>query len=35
MHEGDPEKMLELGRFFLRSGKLDKADQFLRDSYSF
>jgi hypothetical protein len=26
LNEGDPEMMLELGKFFLRSGKLDKAD---------
>ena len=35
LNEGDPEIILELGKFFLRNGKLDKADQYLRDSYSF
>ena len=35
LNEGDPEKMLELGRFFLRIGKLEKADQYLRDAFSF
>lgn len=35
LNEGEPEMMLELGKFFLRNGKLDKADQYLRDAYSF
>jgi hypothetical protein len=35
MYEGDPEKMLEMGKFYLRIGKLEKADEFLRDAYSF
>jgi len=35
LNEGDPEMMLELGKFFLRNGKLEKADQYLRDAYSF
>ena len=35
LNEGDADMMLELGRFFLRNGKLDKADQYLRDAYSF
>lgn len=35
LNEGDPEKMLVLGKFFLRIGKLEKADQYLRDAYSF
>jgi predicted Zn-dependent protease len=35
LNEGDPEMMLELGKYFLRSGKLEKADQYLRDSLSF
>jgi hypothetical protein len=26
INEGEPEMMLELGKFFLRNGKLDKAD---------
>jgi hypothetical protein len=26
LHEGDQDKMLELGQFYLRIGKLDKAD---------
>ena len=35
MFEGDPEKMLEMGKFYLRIGKPEKANDFLRDSYSF
>jgi hypothetical protein len=35
MHEGDPEVMLEVGRFYLRIGKPEKADEYLRDSLSF
>ena len=26
LHEGDPEKMLEIGKFFVRAGKMEKAD---------
>jgi predicted Zn-dependent protease len=35
LNEGDPDMMVDLGKFFLRNGKLDKADQYLRDAYSF
>lgn len=35
MFEGDPEKMLEIGRFYMRIGKPEKANDYLRDSYSF
>ena len=35
LNEGDPEMMLEQGKYFLRIGKLEKADQYLRDSLSF
>jgi Flp pilus assembly protein TadD len=35
LHEGDPETMQLLGKFYLRQGKVDKADQYLRDAYSF
>ena len=35
LYEGDSEKMLQMGQFYLRINKLDKADEYLRDSYSF
>ena len=35
MQEGDAAAMLEMGRFYLRINKLDKADEYLRDAYSF
>lgn len=34
-YEGDPEKMGEMGRFYLRIGKPEKADEYLRDAFSF
>lgn len=33
--EGEANAILEMGRFYLRQGKADKADQYLRDAYSF
>lgn len=33
--EGDANAILEMGRFYLRQGKQEKADQYLRDAYSF
>lgn len=35
LFEGDPEKMLEIGKFYLRIGKSEKANDYLRDAYSF
>ena len=35
LFEGDSDKMLDMGKFYLRIGKLDKADEYLRDAYSF
>ena len=35
MFEGDPEKMLEIAKFYMRIGKSEKANDYLRDSYSF
>jgi hypothetical protein len=35
LQEGDSEAILEMGRFYLRQGKLDKSDQYLRDAYLF
>ena len=35
MQEGEPSAMLEMGRFYMRFGKLEKADEYLRDAYSF
>jgi hypothetical protein len=33
--EGESSMMLEMAKFYLRQKDLDKAEQFLRDSYSF
>lgn len=35
LSEGDSESLMSLGKFFMRSGKAEKADQYLRDAYSF
>ena len=35
LYEGDPEKMLEMGLFYLRNNNDDLADQYLRDAFSF
>ena len=35
LFEGDPQKMMEIGIFYLRIGKIEKANDFLRDAYSF
>lgn len=35
LYEGDPEKMLEMGLFYLRNNNIEKADSYLRDAYSF
>lgn len=35
LFEGDPEKMLEIGKFYLRINKPEKANDYLRDAYSF
>ena len=35
LNEGEPQVMMEVGKFFLRNGKQEKADQYLRDAYSF
>ena len=33
--EGDADRMLELGKFYMRVGKPEKSDQYLRDAFSF
>ena len=33
--EGESSMMLEMAKFYLRQKDLDKAEQFLRDAYSF
>lgn len=35
LFEGDPEKMLEIGKFYLRINKPEKANDYIRDAYSF
>lgn len=35
VQEGDPEAMMQMGRFYMRFGKIEKADEHLRDAYSF
>ena len=35
LFEGDPHKMMEIGIFYLRIGKIEKANDYLRDAYSF
>jgi hypothetical protein len=35
MFEGDPEKMMEMGKFYLRNDQPEKANDYLRDAYSF
>ena len=34
-HEGSAEHMMEMGKFYLRNNKLEKAEEYLRDAYSF
>ena len=34
-YEGDSDKMVYMGKFYLRLGKHEKADEYFRDAYSF
>lgn len=33
--EGEPQMMLEMAKFYLRNKDLEKAEQYMRDAYSF
>jgi len=35
LQEGEPQVMINLSRFYLRQGNLDKAEHYMRDAYSY
>lgn len=35
LQEGEPQVMINLSRFYLRQGNLDRAEHYMRDAYSY